>query len=240
MNSKTDASRDQDEIGVALRLKHVEHIFAVIACKHRDFWRLGLGRAEGKLQKRTLHSLQLRKKEKLQWKPAISICNFSFYISHPEPLLTTCDKRRSNCVLENLVDAEVREDAGLVVSDSELLGNCTGLVWHHQITLFDGPDEGAPVTEVRQVSLVAEHVSEIIFAADENHWRLWAKATCDGERTHFDGFSTLSQLLTYFRIPHKSAITQRNRVGDGKAQKHHVGPSVGEPPVLFVIAERVP
>lgn len=65
MNSKAGIPSDQDEIGIALRLEHVEHIFAVIAGKHGDFRRLRLGRSEGKLKERTLHPLQLRKKENL-------------------------------------------------------------------------------------------------------------------------------------------------------------------------------
>lgn len=76
MNSESGIPRDQDEIGVALRLEHVEHIFAVIAGKHGDFWRLWLGWSEGELKERTLHPLQLRKREKIHWKLAKTICNF--------------------------------------------------------------------------------------------------------------------------------------------------------------------
>lgn len=31
MNSKTNVSRDENEIGVALRVKHVEHVFRMVA-----------------------------------------------------------------------------------------------------------------------------------------------------------------------------------------------------------------
>lgn len=70
---------------------------------------------------------------------------------------------------------------------------------------FGLPHERAAILEMREVRLVAVHEAQIVFAADEQHWRIGAKAPD-------------------LRQPHGRAVAQRFRVADRKAQQHNVRP----------------
>lgn len=64
-----------------------------------------------------------------------------FQVRHPETLLSASNKWRSNGIFEHLVDAKVREDAGLIITNTQFLCNSARLIRHDQIALQSGSED---------------------------------------------------------------------------------------------------
>lgn len=79
-------------------------------------------------------------------------------VGHPEALLPPGDEGSPDGVLEDLVDPEVGQHRGLVVGESQLVGNASRLVGHHQVRFARRTHKWTAVPEEPKVLLVTIHV----------------------------------------------------------------------------------
>ena len=77
-------------------------------------------------------------------------------VGHPEPLLPARAQRRPDGVLEDLVHAEVRQHARLVVRDAEVLGHGATTLGQNQVLLSDLPGKVRNVTNTLYIRSYSE------------------------------------------------------------------------------------
>lgn len=138
------------------------------------------------------------------------MCNYFFQVGHPEPLLSSGHEGRSDGVLKHLVNPIVREYAGLVVVESQLVCNATSLIRHHEVVLARGTHERAALAEVAEVGLIPVHVPQIVLAPHQQNGGLRTEAPDLG-------------------VPHKLAVAQGHRTVHREAQQDYIWTTVRKP-----------
>ena len=79
---------------------------------------------------------------------------------------------------------------------------------------FDSPDKRGAVLAVAEVLLILADVPEVILAAHQKNWRVGAESPD-------------------LRIPHDTAVSERDWVGHREAKQHHIRPAAATRSVLW-------